>query len=308
MKNFKKITQRAYFKPFLYILLILVITPLGYTFTRYIMDKINDYYLESRNFYFNSNRLKGNNTLYKINNWSGVGDFNIEITVNSRKNNILASDFDVTYNISYTCGSGVICSSDKNNGVIYTATHEDSFTVTITPTKAFADGESTTVHIEATSTAPYVETISADFEIVVGKRGISYFIDDEVNRPYLLVSITNALTYYTVKEAFETYQVGDQIDSIIYNTLSPTDKAKCASATITLSFDPNDILLDITSSIFNVSTTDEVLIGGVYYVNELTFPMDAMSSLEVRFYKIDHTENYTYPFDTATSIVTFSAQ
>ena len=155
MKYLKKLTKKAYFKPLLYILLILIIAPLGYTLTRYIMDKINDYYVESRNFYFNSNRLKKDNALYKINNWSGVGNFVIEITVNSKKNDLLASDFDVTYDVSYTCGTDVICSSDKNSGTIYQGTNTDTFSIVITPNKVFNDGESTTIHIEATSTAPY---------------------------------------------------------------------------------------------------------------------------------------------------------
>lgn len=306
-KYFNELKKKAYIKPLIFLILLLIVIPLGYTLTRFIMDKFSSHYIESKNFYFNSNRLKKNNPLYKINNWSGVGNFTVEVAVNSHKNNLLSSDFDVTYTVSYTCPADVICSIDKSEGVIYKASHTDTFTLTITPNKAFNDGESITIHIEATSTAPYVETISADFQIEVGKRGISYSIDDEVNRPYLLVSVTNALTYYTVKEAFGSYQIGDQIDSYVYKALPDNEKAKCNSALITLEFDPDDIILDITSSILNKSITEEQTINGIPYVKKITFPMDAMSSIEVRFYKVDYTKNYTYPFDNIESIVSFTA-
>ena len=53
----------------------------------------------------------------------------------------------------------------------------------------------------------------------------------------------------------------------------------------------------------NVSTTT---IGGYDYINSISFKIDAMSSEQVKFYKIDTTKNYTYPSGQGTSIVTVS--
>jgi len=286
---------------------IAILIPTVITISRYVLDLVNSNYIESKNFYFNSNRLKQDNPTYQINNWSGVGEFTIDINVNSNKNNLLESNFDVVYDIVYTCSSDVICSASKASGVIYSSIHEDDFTISINPTRVFDDNESVTVYIEATSTHPYVETISATFQITVGKRGISYTIDDETNRPYALVNITNALTSYTVIDSFSTYQVGDVIGEREYGNLTPEQRSFCVSAYIELKFDPNILVLDTTSSILNNSVIEEIAKNGTMYINKITFPINAMTSTEVRFYKVDYSQNYTYPYDNLTSIVEFSA-
>lgn len=290
------------------IVCIIAMVPIAITFARFVTERIRDNYLESKNFFFNSNRLKSDNPTYHINNWSGVGDFTIEIEMNSLKNSLLKSDFDVAYTTSYICPADVLCSISKNNSVIYKASSTDTFSLTITPTREFADGESITIKISATSSSPYVSTLSADFQITVGKRGISYEIDDETNRPYLLVSVTNALSYYTVNQAFDSYSVGDKIDNVVYRNLSDADKSKCSSATITLDFDPREVVLDTTSTILNGAQIQDEVIDGVSYINEITFNMNAMSSQEIRFYKLDYTKNYTYPIVNPTSIIGFSAR
>ena len=296
MKFLTTFRQKPYFKPVIIIVLISIILPLGISLSRFVMQVIRDNYLESKNFYFNSNRLKKDNPLYKINNWSGVGNFPLDITVNSYKNNLLATTADITYEISYTCPLDVVCTSDKNNGIIYQATHTDNFSILITPTRVFEENETIAVHVEATSTAPYVETIAADFQIVVGKKGITYTIDDEVGRPYLLVSITNALTSYQVIENFASYQVGDVIDDMTYRGLNAGDQNKCVSAYIELSFDPRVVVLDTTSSLLSIGSHQVEVINGVSYINQVTFPIKAMTSKEVRFYKTAHTQDYSYPF------------
>ena len=303
MKLLKVFKKKPYFKPVVLTVLIALILPMGISLSRFVLEIIRANYLESKNFYFNSNRLKKNNPLYKINNWSGVGNFPLEITVNSSKNNLLSTASDITYNITYTCSNDVICSSSKTNGVIYQATHTDSFSISITPTRVFEENEVVSVHVEATSVAPYTEMISADFQIIVGKKGISYTIDDEINRPYLLVSITNALTSYEVKEAFASYSVGAIIDDVTYRSFAPANQSKCVSAYIELTFDPREVVIDTTSSVLSIGTSQSEIIGGVSYINQVTFPINAMTSKEVRFYKIEHSADYSYPYVNQTPVV-----
>jgi len=300
----KNLIKKRHIKLFLVIILICAILPLVTTLTRYILEKVEDYYLESKNFYFNSNYLKKDNPLYQINNWTGIGNFTIDISLNSSKNNLLSSDFDITYDITYTCPADLNCTFDNTSGIIYKATHTDSIKLTIIPTRVFEEKESATIHVEATSKDPYVRTISADFQIIVGKTGVTYAIDDAKNNPYLIVSITNALTSYKVTSPFSTYQVGDELDINVYRALSDQEKKNCVSATISLSFDPNIIVLDTTSEVLKEGIINNQDIDGLSYVNKITFTMDAMSSQEVRFYKIDHTKNYTYPIVNQNSIVT----
>ena len=306
-KTIHKYLKKTHVKIICIIVVLFMLSPVIYSFSRYIANIVNDYYLESKNFYFNSNRVKQSGSLYKINNWTGVGDFSLDISVNSRKNAIHASDFDITYNVTYTCPADVICTLNKNSGTIYHATNDDDFRLTITPQRAFNDGESVTVHIAAISQSPYIKKIEADFQMIVGKRGVTYEITDETNRPYLMVAITNAITSYKIITAFDSYSVGDEIDMSVYRALSDVNKAKCASAIIMLSFDPNIVLLDTTSSVLNNATTQTQLINGVSYVREITFKVDAMSSYEVRFYKKTPSANYSYHGTGGPPIITFNA-
>ena len=46
---------------------------------------------------------------------------------------------------------------------------------------------------------------------------------------------------------------------------------------------------------------------GVDYISSITFPMDVLTSEDIRFYKRNKSNNYTYPIVTQTPIITFSA-
>lgn len=284
------------------IILLIVLIPQIPTFGKFIMEKYNDFYLDSKHFYFNSNRLKETTPLYEVNNWSGVGTFDITFSLTSSKNNYLFTDYDISYNITYTCDSNVNCSANKTTGIIYSTSHQDEVTLTVTPTTTFHENDSTTIHVEATSTDPYVKTISADFKYIVGKEGITYETKDTEGQAYLLFTITNASTYCNVIEAFDTYSVGDDIDVSVYNKLTSANKLKCVSQYATLEFNPSTILLDTTESLLKKSTTESTTINNISYVNKITIPLEPMSSTEIRFYKLYPTNNYT-----TSNIITFTS-
>ena len=153
--------------------------------------------------------------------------------------------------------------------------------------------------------SPYKKKLRGVFALVVGYYGLSYEIDDSRNSPYLITRITNTLDYYIVKTAFGDYTVGSQIDIPTYQSLSETDKQKCASAIITLRFNPNVILLDMTSenyqNAFNIETER---INNYDYIKAFSFKIDAMSSNNIKFYKKNVSNNYSYPGQNANSIIT----
>ena len=236
--------------------------------------------------------------------------FEIQFELNNHKNNILTSEGDIEYSLSLDYDANdTICSLSSTSGIIFEEEKTDNFTLTVTPRRVFDDEESVSVTVSATSSSPYVKTLSATYIITVGKRGISYQITDSVNSPYLMFSITNAIDTYVVRTAFGNHSVGDIITSSDYVNLSAADKAKCASAVVTLSWNPSDVVIDTTSSIVTSSTSSitTTTYNGVSYINSITFPVDILSSTEVRFYKWDVTKNYTYPLVYPTPIVTFSA-
>ena len=263
--------------------------------------------MEANNFFFNSDKLVAGGANYGINNWGGVGNIEIQFQLNNHKNNILTSDADITYTVTTSCDNSVICNLSANSGTIQRAEKTDNLTLTVVPTRAFNDGESITASVSATSSSPYVKTLSATFVVTVGKRGISYEITDSVSSPYLIFKITNAQDTYKVITAFGNHNIGDLITTTEYLALSAADKNNCASALVTLSFDPSDVILDTTSDIMKNATYTTSTYNGINYISTITFKVDVMTSMDIRFYKWDRSQNYTYPITNPTPVITFSA-
>ena len=90
-------------------------------------------------------------------------------------------------------------------------------------------------------------------------------------------------------------------------SITETDKKNFSSANITLSFDPNIVILDTTTNITQNSEKQYTTVDGISYISSITFGMDAVSSMAIRFYKKDTSKNYTYPIITTTPIINFSA-
>lgn len=294
MKKIKVHKIPKFKKKILIVLIILLCLPISFTLGRFVYNKVLDLYFTSKNFFFESDKLTVDGAVYSLDYWNGVDPYNVVINLNSFKNNELKSTSDVTYEINYTCSSEIICNTTKDKGTIYSDTNTDSLTITMTPNSIFKDGDSVVLKVEAKSLSPYEKTLSAEFELVVGKYGLSHEIVDSRNNVYMELKITNTLDYYTVKESFDGYSVGDRISSDDYASLSVQNKDKCASAIITLKFNPDVIYTDNNNTTFlnsyNVKTEK---IDGFDYINEFTFKMDSTSSTVVKFYKKDVTKNFT---------------
>lgn len=288
-------------------LLIIIILPLTITFSRYVYSKVIDYILETNKFYFNSDKLTKDGKIYEINNWSGTDPFNIEFDLNNRKNNLLYSDSDIEYELNVECEEDTLCSITNKNGVIYKEENSEIFNLTITPKRVFNVNEEVTIKVTGKSLSPYKKTLSATFKIKVGTQGLTYEIKDEKLQPYLMFNITNTRQSYFARTAFGSYNVGDEIIAEDYLALSDADKKKFSSARITLSFNPNIVILDTTTNITKNSEKQYTTVDGISYISSITFDMGAVSSMAIRFYKKDTSKNYTYPIITTTPIINFSA-
>lgn len=273
-------------------------------FGRYITNSINNFFVRSKEFYFFSDKLSENLDIFQIENWSGVDDYTITVNMNSRKNNLEVASYDIGYKITYTCSDNAICQLSKTSGIISSDDNTDFFNLTITPNTQLQTGDKVVVYIEATSNTDYVKTLRGKFTLVVGQEDLTYQITDQSNSPYAELSITNTLTYYVVKEAFGTYEAGYKIDFDTYLALTEEQQAKCYSSIVKVTFDPKDVLIDNTSESYQnaLSTTTE-MIDGKEYINSITLPIEAISSTNIRFYKVDISKDYSYPNSSNYSVV-----
>ena len=237
----RKLMYKRTYRDIVIIAVLLIILSLGsVTLAKYVVQEFHGYYLNAKHFYFTSNRLKRTTARYEVNNWSGVGDFDIPFDLSSVKNEYIFTQYDIPYSVRVVCPvTDATCTVDKPTGTVYYSqqgTHSDRVTVHVTPLHSFSENTSWTIYIEAKSTAPYEEPLSANFVYTVGKKGVTYEIEDEANRPYLLLKITNAVNFCIVTQDFGDYTAGKELDGSIYRTLSDADKAKCISKSIQLDY------------------------------------------------------------------------
>lgn len=277
-------------------------------FGRYLTNNVNDFFVRSKEFYFYSDKLEEDTAVFQVDNWSGVDDYVITVNMNSRKNNLKVASYDIGYTISYTCSDNAICQLSKTEGIIYSNNNSDYFNLTITPNRQLETGDKVVVEIEAKSTAKYQKTLKGKFTLVVGKEKLSYQITDKPQNPYMELSLTNTLSYYIVNEAFGNYSVNDKIDIDTYLALTEENKAKCSSAIVTITFNPEQVLLDITNESYskakNIETTT---VNGKTYINKFTILIDAISSTDLRFYKVDVSKDYTYPNGNEPSVLSITS-
>ena len=296
--NNKKIRSKSKRKRIMssLIIVILIILLSGNVFGRYVLNIVKDYYLRSKRFYFNSDQLGVNETYFSIASWSGVNDYTLTINMNSRENNILVCDYDINYDISCTCSDNAVCTLSKTTGTISSSTNTDFFNIVITPAKQLKINDQVEVEVTAKATSPYTQTLSGKFVLTVGEEIVSYSISDSAKQEYMEVNITNTISFYKVKESFDSYSVGDKIARETYENLSDDNKKKCYSAKIKIEFDPNIIVLDmLNTNYINALNITDTTKNSYNYINSLTFEVSALSSTKVRFYKNDITKDYTYP-------------
>lgn len=295
MYNKKKSTKMKKNKIIFLMIMLVIFIFITTVFGRYITSSIHDFFLRSKEFYFYSDKLKEEGTNYQVENWSGVDSYEIVINMNSRSNNLNVTSYDIDYDISYEYSDNIKCDISKTSGTIYASTNSDSFNIMLTPNTKLDTGDTVWVEITATSKGPYKKTLIGKFTLVVGKENLSYTIDDIANRQYLELKITNTLSYYTVEQSFDSHKVGDRLTIDEYLSLSEENKRKCYSARVNINFNPENVLIDITNGTYkdgtNVQTTK---IDGYTYVDSFSLSIDAITSVNIRFYKTDVTKDYTY--------------
>lgn len=285
----------------LLIIIVVIVIFFNTSLGRYVYNSIGNHILESQNFYFNSTVLKANDETYSISNWDGVNTFSLNIDVNNKKNELISTTVDISYDIDYVCPETVICSISKESGVIYADSKTDSYILNVTPIINFDESDEVVVKTSATSTFPYKKTLSATYIIGVENYGFSYTKTDSVGSKYMVLELTNSKPYYEVKEAFASYNVGDYISLDDYNNLNNLDKAKCVSVRVKITFEPYTLLLDMTDNAYinSISSTTRNL-NGYYYVDSFIFDLSANSSEKIIFYKNDVSKDYSNNEDVLT--------
>ena len=290
---------------------LIVFVLIATVFGRYIHNIIQNYILETKNFYFNSSILNINGKNYSIMNWDGVNSYTLTIDLNNYKTDEIYTTSDIVYTVQVSCPNTVVCTLSKNGGVIHPEDSTDSYQITVTPIQSFGENDSVTLTTSVESSTPYHKQMSATYTIGVERSDFSYEIVDAPNQKFLTINFTNAVSFYEVSEAFGDYAVGDFVSVDDYTHLSATDQAKCYSAIVSIRYDPRDLFVDMSNKYYinrlNSNYYEET-IDGNQWVSGFSFKVNASSSSAINFYKDDITQNYTYPIVNDTSVIQVSVQ
>lgn len=267
LKNHKKIM----------VSLIVVIAFLGFFLTinygRYVKNIIEVYYLRTKNFYFNSDKLTINGKKYEIYPWSATEPYYIDIEMNTLLNDLKGTSYDVLYEMTCEVENSykdkVGCEITNYNGIIEVGDsasgnhHKDFPKIKIEQKNddALNNGDEFNIKVKAKTNEPYKEELSATFVFKVGNYGIRYVVENTPGNIYFDVIITNTLD-----------------DKSVDVSLNIDDTNKVA---IDMS---NNVLNDKYKEKYNLITSKNQ--NGD--INNISFTLGRKSSMMIRFYKIGY--------------------
>lgn len=144
----------------------------------------------------------------------------------------------------------------------------------VTPNTKIEQNDIITIRIKASTQEPYQKEISCEISLRIQQvLTNTYEIEDVANRNYLTLKIVN------------THDTGGNVS---------------------LQFDPNVVRIDLNDEAYinRVENSEEVNSDG--YVEKFVFTMEKESSKNVRFYKVDMTQDYTYPSGDANCVISIN--
>ena len=251
---------------------------------RYVYNAIYEAYFSARQFYFSSDILLFGGTTYTYDNWGGIGEYEILFDLYSYNNELSKLTYDLDYTV--TCESlstdKITCTIDGTggattaNGTIYASTNTSTVKILVNPIARINEGETVKLKVTAKTEEPYQKEISCTFSLYIKlPEGNTYSIEDVAGREYALLKLVNRS------------ESGTQA---------------------TLEFDPNFLRLDMNDEIYAdpnmLVEVRTITISGNQYVNKITFNISKESAKNVKFYKVDKSQDYSYPGVQETSAIT----
>ena len=266
------------------IVLIVLVFSLS-VFGRYISASIKEAYFAARQFYFSSDILTVAGAEYQYNNWGGLDVYPIEIQLRSYINERAKLNYDLNYSATVTVNEGytdkIKCTLNSYtegaqstiSGTISSQTNVDALVVYVKPLVQIQKDESVKLTVTASTSEPYVKEISCEFTLTPEiLAGVSYTIEDVTNRDYAVLRITNTAS---------------------------------SGAQVQLQYDPTKLVIDSNDAIYVEKVSEATTsVDGKNYVNKLVFNMEKEFTRYVKFYKVDRTQNYTFPGVQATTPIT----
>lgn len=281
MKN-----KRKYLIIFIALSCLSIVFSYGISFAKYVSNSLWNYYLDSKEFYLESDELKvdGKTNVNKL--WNGES---VHFSLKNSTNKSLVTDYDISYQATCTVKnstSNVRCvlngtDSDTYDGILSSyamcvnqtddnvdvsaynrsecETNSYSWTKKIADKDMYFDvigakeGEAVVVDIKVVSTSPYKKTLTGEFNL---KRGYNSN-----------GNITTQYNHYT-----------DYDELVVSNS---SEETKCLS----IKWDSPSLRIDYDKDL--IKDYEKAEAG---YINSIDITIEKQDSVSYRFYKTDSKE------------------
>ena len=282
MKNKKILTM-------IFLILIISLT-ISLTLGKYVYNSVWNYYLTSRNFYFESDLLNINGRDNSFLKWNGE---NIYFSLKNNSNDKLVSDYNITYKV--TCSvlgdesEYVECLLNNSNQSIYNGTLTSvSYCLGDTEEEKKLNKTDCELNEYEWYNEPIKKDIFFNFKLTDDTKQIdevSVKVVAESISPYHK-SLTGIFNINKVEESLTEYNIeyekfNDYDELYIINN---SNEKKCFS----IEFDSNDYLIDTNNNSIIKQEFDE---SG--RVNKVLVELENESSLNYNFYKLNLEKEYS---------------
>jgi len=278
MRNGKKINK---LKVGIVVIFFIVFAFAISAFGRYVYYSAIDAYFSARQFYFSSNLLLLGGNTYTYDNWGGIGEYEIAIELYSFNNELSKLDYPLDYTITceslntdkITCTIAGTDEKTSDERTIGTDTHTSIVTILVNPVgEKINEGETVKLKVTARTDEPYQKEISCTISLYIKlPDGNTYSIEDDVGDEYAILKLVNR---------------GE------------------TATNVTLSFDSDESWLDTNDELYTQNLERVIQTSADGYIEEAIFTIDAEAAKNVKFYKVNKWQDYSYPRGEAPSAIT----
>lgn len=262
---------------FALIVFFLSVTGLG----KFVYNAARDRYLSSKKFYFESDLLSTSEITTTYQNWDGLGIYEVNVNMYSKKNNLERYEGELKYSVTLTYNSNyILCAlepdefdnheggsvtdrytEDEGRALTIPVSNDGNFTIYVKASgksametiKEKPDTNGYNIYVTAYTSEPYTKTLKGKINLKI--TDIDYDAIDQVDVPYVILNVSNKRSH----NADVTVKLSD------------------TGGTSKLRFDMTD------NAYIKSIETDPT--SGI--IKSVTFEMEKESSKNIKFYKAE---------------------
>lgn len=286
-------------KRYLLIITILVIgifTMCGVSFAKYVSNSFWNYYLKSKEFYFDSDELKESGKRNINTQWDGGSTF-ISLKNSTNESNI--TNYDISYKATCT-----LKDTNTNAKCVLSGTNNNTFNGILSNNEVCVNNKDDTTDV-SNYTKTECEVNGYEWVNKVASKDLYFDIisDEEIDEATAVVTVTSTSPYkktLTGEFVLKKDKKSNETVSMHYNNYTDYDELVVSNShsekkCVNIKWDSTKLRIDYDKETIKSYLEDE---NG--YINSIDLTISEKSSNTYKFYKLDSTEQNTSSFTLTT--------